>query len=664
MPLTFSGAYPLPGIGGTLTTTENIVWWGLREQQKVMSAVLDDTARDISSSPTDVLPAGLALGKITASGKLAQWNPEATDGTEHIYGILLYDQRMIDSTTGSGSDRWFGYVLVGGNIKASSLIIPLTISAGAVLTSGSLTALTTDSTYGMLARAQLASTGRFMLDDEPNGSMWGGWKNTRVVNGSTESPFTVTEAHNDTIFINMGAACTFALPSARPGLHFGFLSGSAHAITIAPASGTMITPGVAADASLTVAATIGIFNEVIGIVKDYANTSGNGQYITLPSSGTITSYAGGSAEAVTAISGGATTGLITSGTTVALITGITANPTHAVTLPNSIFVGQKIQLRNITAFPCMIYTLAAGNQIDSIAGTTGIPLGPYESIEVQSSDITGGAQRWATVNKRVASLESVTATSDGATTGLILSGTDIALVTGVTLHTEYAVTLPNALRIGERISLRNGTAFPCMIFTLAAGNQIEGIAGTTGIMLGPNEAMEVVCGVVTTGGQRWYVANKAPIGVVITKIVPFVENATNDVHTGTVPIPAGAIVHSIKFVNTVLWGATTASLIVGDDDDDNGYFEATDCKATDLLVGEVLDTAEEGCWGGVEGAYLVTATGQRGAAETGNSGPYYGVANNIIAVMAVGTPAATTGRSFMSVSYSVGDIIAAVATGP
>ncbi len=156
----------------------------------------------------------------------------------------------------------------------------------------------------------------------------------------------------------------------------------------------------------------------------------------------------------------------------------------------------------------------------------------------------------------------------------------------------------------------------------------------------------------------------AATGVTITKIVPFIENATNTIHTGTVPIPAGAVLLNIQVVNTVLWGATSAGLIVGDDDDPNGFLETVDCKATDLVVGEVMDIAGSENWGGKNGAYLVSATGRKGNVDAGNSGIYYAASNNIIGVMTVGTPAATTGRTFMAVTYCLPETIAAVATGP
>ena len=151
-----------------------------------------------------------------------------------------------------------------------------------------------------------------------------------------------------------------------------------------------------------------------------------------------------------------------------------------------------------------------------------------------------------------------------------------------------------------------------------------------------------------------------PVGVMITKMVTFTENATNTLHTGTVVIPAGSILHSIQVQSSVLWTATTAVMKVGDSVDDDGYFTGVDLKATDLLIGEVLDTRDGDCWGGKEGVYL-TAAGRRGAVAT-NFGTYLGAGTSIIGVITVGTPATTAGRTFMAVTYSSGTTSAAVAS--
>ena len=46
MSLINSGFWDTPGIGTILSTTENIIWWGLRQQQKVMPAVILSTTTD------------------------------------------------------------------------------------------------------------------------------------------------------------------------------------------------------------------------------------------------------------------------------------------------------------------------------------------------------------------------------------------------------------------------------------------------------------------------------------------------------------------------------------------------------------------------------------------------------------------------------------------
>jgi hypothetical protein len=158
-------------------------------------------------------------------------------------------------------------------------------------------------------------------------------------------------------------------------------------------------------------------------------------------------------------------------------------------------------------------------------------------------------------------------------------------------------------------------------------------------------------------------------GVVQSRTVAYVENATNTLHTGTVPIPAGAWVHDILITNQALWTATGAvTMKVGDTADDDGYFTGVDMKATDLAVGEVLSMKQgsidtDGMWGGKQGAYLVAATGRRGPVAT-NFGMYYAAGSNITGIITVGTPATAVGRTFMNVTYSVGNLIAPVLTTP
>jgi len=154
-------------------------------------------------------------------------------------------------------------------------------------------------------------------------------------------------------------------------------------------------------------------------------------------------------------------------------------------------------------------------------------------------------------------------------------------------------------------------------------------------------------------------------GMVVSKIVPFVEQAGSTL-TGTVPLPAGSHLLEIQFVCTVLANGTSASLIIGDSFDADGWLTAADLKATDLLVGEVFsiinsgvtDTDSSSWVMATQGAYL-TNVGRKGSVQATNSGTYYGTADKVEAVITQGTPG-TLGRYFMIVYYSVPTVIAAV----
>lgn len=150
-------------------------------------------------------------------------------------------------------------------------------------------------------------------------------------------------------------------------------------------------------------------------------------------------------------------------------------------------------------------------------------------------------------------------------------------------------------------------------------------------------------------------------GGMITKVISFTQDATSTTHTGTVVLPAGSWLHNIQVLNSVLWTPTgAATLKVGDTADDDGYFIGVDLKATDLVVGEVLDTNVSELWGAKQGAYLVAATGRRGATAS-NFAKYYAAGSNITGIITVGTPANTAGRTFMAVTYSYGVTTAATA---
>jgi hypothetical protein len=149
-------------------------------------------------------------------------------------------------------------------------------------------------------------------------------------------------------------------------------------------------------------------------------------------------------------------------------------------------------------------------------------------------------------------------------------------------------------------------------------------------------------------------------GIILTKRATFAETASGVSHVATIPVPAGAIIHSIKVVPRVLWGATTsATLKVGDTADDDGYFIGVNLKATDLVVGEVLDSQHSTLWGGKEGAYLVAASGRRGPTSS-NFGQSYVAGSNIVGTVTVVGPSSTAGRTDLVVEYSIPTTVAPV----
>ena len=146
--LTYEGFAGIPGIDITRETIENVVTWGPTEYNRafIVPALLDGAARDVGhTGNTTVLRPGLILTGITATKKFREWA-----SGQRIGGILLYAAAV--TTAGSNADKWFGYVLLAGNIKSSMLIVPGATNPGLV---------------GNASEAALrtAFAGRFLLDD-------------------------------------------------------------------------------------------------------------------------------------------------------------------------------------------------------------------------------------------------------------------------------------------------------------------------------------------------------------------------------------------------------------------------------------------------------------------------------------------------------------------
>lgn len=87
--------------------------------------------------------------------------------------------------------------------------------------------------------------------------------------------------------------------------------------------------------------------------------------------------------------------------------------------------------------------------------------------------------------------------------------------------------------------------------------------------------------------------------------VTFTETTGAGTYTGAVSVPAGATILDIIVNAVALWDTTTsATMIVGDGTDPDGYFTGVNLKATDLLAGESISFALAG---GKAGAYIANS---------------------------------------------------------
>lgn len=251
--ITFQGANMVPGLRDVMETIENQFWVGRYENQIWDQGIILASAVDTgNTNGTSALRSGLLLGRVTATGKLKQWDPTATDGSERIYGIL---GPMVSTTYGTSTvDRFIGMVLVGGMVDPAKLIVPGTTAYGI-----------TGNASEFLIRSQLWP--RITLYNDFAGVRNGTWKDVVAKTAN----YTVTTADCDTLFTNRGAsgAVTFTLPAtASKGLRFGFFVVANQDVTVtAGTADTMVCFNDAAADSIafsTSSEKIGAMVEIIG----------------------------------------------------------------------------------------------------------------------------------------------------------------------------------------------------------------------------------------------------------------------------------------------------------------------------------------------------------------------------------------------------------------
>jgi hypothetical protein len=222
------GGWATPGIGADRTVAETEILWGADQARSAAlwtSAVISGAARDAGNTPTTVLRPGLLMGKVTSSGEFKEWNPDGTDGSENLWGVLDTELRAQDFDA-TDQDRVFRLLVARAPLKARKLLIEGTALVG--------------DTDEYLARRMLAKAG-FVLDDDPGNYLSGLNQRISRVTGVTDA---VTAAENGSLLIYSNAASvTVTLPTIVPGLSFDLLREGDEEFIVTSAEGDNVIVG-------------------------------------------------------------------------------------------------------------------------------------------------------------------------------------------------------------------------------------------------------------------------------------------------------------------------------------------------------------------------------------------------------------------------------------
>ena len=229
------GQFGIPGQSTAVFTDEREIFWGgdaSRIEILQHNSEIDSTASDAGASPTTTIRSGLLLGRITSSGRLKQWDPTASDGTQHLFSVNRAELVMVDPYQSAVSR--FAPTVVRAPLKASQLLI--------------LGAAFVGHAYEYLARRALALRG-CILDDDPHAEL-AGLAVRDVVKTATG---TVAASENGaTIYVNGAGAVTLTLPAIKAGLRYRFVNIADQNLTVASAEGdNMMTVGDDAADSVT-----------------------------------------------------------------------------------------------------------------------------------------------------------------------------------------------------------------------------------------------------------------------------------------------------------------------------------------------------------------------------------------------------------------------------
>lgn len=223
--------FGMPGVDAIQSTLAyDITWGGTRNQIEILQAHgvhYSSVMRDAGATPTTTIRAGLIVGKNSTSGELEEWDADATDGTQDLFGVVPTEFPILDNF-GTATDRNAPSAIVKAPLRARSLLIQ-----GTVLTSH---------VDEFLAREALRAMG-CVLDDDPQGFKAGGQAPPRyaTVTGTTD---TLTEAENGSVInYSNAASVTVTLPTIHAGLTYTLIRSGDEEFVITSAEGDNVIAG-------------------------------------------------------------------------------------------------------------------------------------------------------------------------------------------------------------------------------------------------------------------------------------------------------------------------------------------------------------------------------------------------------------------------------------
>lgn len=273
----------MPGVYPSIQTTEANLVFG-RDSDLLMGNVqwIGSAQTDAGNTPSTTLRAGMLLGIVTSTKKLAVWDALATDGSQIYWGVLGYDISMLDSN-GVAED------------KNTQIIRKAPFVAGALFIKGVALVGHADEAA---ARRQMIQNG-CMFDDASSATYSGGsTMANNTVSGATHAP---TAAQSGTRFnYTQAGTATVTLPAIQSGLVYEFLQTVAQTLVVQSTEGTNIIDLGALNASSITFSTGGKqIGAMVRFESIYEGASNTLKWLmTIPTTANGTGMTGGVAYAL------------------------------------------------------------------------------------------------------------------------------------------------------------------------------------------------------------------------------------------------------------------------------------------------------------------------------------------------------------------------------